>query len=160
MVGDCRGESVLDIGSCDGLVAYEFARGGAATIHGFERDAADVLFAQRLFRDVPMESRFVQANLAISGSEFERLFGSKLLDCYDTVLFLGMYHHLDRQMERQYLDDFVDFLLGCSRRRFVVRTEQIDEVEPQIRAAGFSQVGDEFPARVGMGPLRIYERRD
>ena len=151
---------MLDIGSCDGLVAYELARGGAATIHGFERDAADVLFAQRLFRDVPMESRFVQANLAISGSEFERLFGPKLLDQYDTVLFLGMYHHLDRQMERPDLDDLVEFLLGRTRRRFVVRTMQIDEVEPQIRAAAFSQVGDEFPAREGVGPLRIYEHRD
>jgi hypothetical protein len=150
---------VLDIGCCDGLVAYEFARSNAAIIHGFDKDPADLLFAKRLFRDVPVESRFVEANLAISGAEFERRHGDKLLPEYDTVLFLGVYHHLARQAEHADLDDLVDFLLGRTRRRFAVRTKQIGVVEPQILAGGFVESGEEYPACAGMGPLRIYERQ-
>ncbi len=38
----CQGLTVLDVGSCDGLVAYEFARHGAKVVHGFERDPDDL----------------------------------------------------------------------------------------------------------------------
>ncbi|MFV1979020.1 MAG: class I SAM-dependent methyltransferase [Myxococcota bacterium] len=156
---DCRGETILDIGSCDGLVAYEFARAGASTIHGLERDAADVYFANRLFRDVPTESRFIQADLSISGPEFDRRYGQKLLPAYDMLLFLGVYHHLKRQAAPEALGSLIDVLLRRTRRRAVVRTKQIDEMEERLRTAGFARVGEEFPEVAGMGPLRIYERR-
>jgi hypothetical protein len=54
-------------------------------------------FARRLFRDVPIEGRFIAANLALSGNEFEAKYGPFLLKQYDVVLFLGVYHHLKGQ---------------------------------------------------------------
>lgn len=158
LLADCAGESVLDIGSCDGLVAYELARAGASLVHGFEIDAADVLFARRLFRDVPAESRFVVADLAGSGADFERRYGDGLLPAYDTVLFLGVYHHLVRQASPAEVEDLVAFLLGRTRRRFAIRTKAVDVVEPGVLAAGFVAAAPEYPAFGRMGPLRIYER--
>ncbi len=158
LLADCAGESVLDIGSCDGLVAYEFARAGAAVVHGFELDPSDVRFARRLFRDVPGESRFVVADLAGSGAAFERRYGRGLLPDYDTVLFLGVYHHLVRQSSRSAIAELLSFLLRRTRRRLAIRTKLIDDIEPVVVAAGFVASGPEYPAFGDLGPLRIYER--
>jgi SAM-dependent methyltransferase len=153
-----RGVSVLDIGSCDGLVSYEFARRGARLVHGFERDPSDVHFARRLFRDVPVEWSFTEADLAVTGREIERRHGSGLLERYDVVLFLGVYHHFARQMGRAELDGLVEFLLGRTARFFAVRTPRLDDLDPQVLAAGFEQ-RSEHPAHGRVGPLRVYERQ-
>ncbi len=64
--------SILDFGSADGLVSYECVRNGAKIIHGFEISRRNVNFAKRLFRDVPIESKFIKANLAVNGKIFEK----------------------------------------------------------------------------------------
>lgn len=153
----CEGASILDIGACDGLVAYEFARRGAATIHGFEIDAGDVAFARRLFRDVPGESAFVHADVTADAASLRERHADVLLEAYDIVLFLGVYHHFERQMEPAALDAFVQLLVSMARKVFVVRTKQLDTVDPRLLEAGF-RCTSETAGREDIGPLRIYER--
>ena len=152
-----KGAAVLDIGSCDGLVAYEFAKRGAALVHGFELDDGDVAFARRLFRDVPTKSVFVRANLDREAPAFRTRHADVLRDAYDVVLFLGVYHHLERQMSREALDAFVRLLVDLAESVFVVRTKQLARVEPLVLEAGFRRAG-ETEALGDVGPLRIYER--
>lgn len=125
-------------------------------IHGYERDEADVLFARRLFRAVPIESRFTWADLA-RGLPFAERFAGELEARYDIVLFLGVYHHLALEMEGRALGALVDDLLGRSGKFFAVRTKGVDEVEGHALAAGFERV-HAHPGREEIGPLRIYRR--
>jgi len=151
------GATVLDIGACDGLVAYELARRGAAVVHGFELDEGDVAFARRLFRDVPAESAFVATDLTQDPASFRTRHADVLLESYDIVLFLGVYHHLERQTSAEALDGFVRVLAGMARSLFAVRTKQLDRVEPLLLEAGFTCTS-EHAERDDVGPLRIYQR--
>ena len=156
VLSQSAGATVLDIGCCDGLVAYEFARHGAAVVHGFELDEGDVLFARRLFRDVPVKSTFVAANLAIDSGSFTRLYSDVLLDRYDIVLFLGVYHHLEQQMSQDSLEAFVRLLADMTERAFVIRTNRLAAVDPLLREAGLVCTSEAQADRVGS--LRVYER--
>jgi 2-polyprenyl-3-methyl-5-hydroxy-6-metoxy-1,4-benzoquinol methylase len=156
----CSGCTVLDFGSSYGLFSYEFARHGATTIHGFERDRSAVKFAKTLFQYVPIESAFMQANLAIPVEVFERKYAAQLLPQYDIVLFLGVYHHLLRQMPKDELHELIVALLHRCKKWFVVRTDQdSSEFEELIVNQGFVlgyflQAPDEK-----LGPLSVYEKK-
>ncbi len=154
----CRGCTVLDITSSEGLISYEFARRGARLAHGFERDVDRVNFSRRLFRDVPIESRFDKANLAVSGNVFANTFSGILLARYDIVLFLGAYHHLLNQMPQNDLDGLVGELLNRTESYFAVRTSKYPIFEPLILSHGFELVHSPVFGDAGCGPLRIYER--
>ncbi len=158
VLAKCAGCDVLDIGSNEGLVSYEFARNGARLIHGFERDERMVGFAQRLFRDVPIEGRFVAADLAISGKEFAEKYGQLLLAQYDVVLFLGVYHHLRRQGPMENLHSLIEVLLDKAKHWFVVRTNRIPEFEPIILSRGFKLAHSSPGIRGKGGLLNTYQR--
>ena len=154
----CNGCSVLDIGSCEGLISYEFARNGASLIHGFDLDPSRIEFSNQLFRNVPVESKFIQADLAVDVESFEKKYGHIVLNQYDVVLYLGVYHHLKRQMPIRRLHDFLRYLLSKTRKWFVVRTELIPEVESIILSHNFGMVCS-VPRKKDIGLLRIYEGR-
>jgi 2-polyprenyl-3-methyl-5-hydroxy-6-metoxy-1,4-benzoquinol methylase len=158
LLEQCADCTIMDIGCNEGLVAYEFARNGAKLVHGFDRDGQRVRFARRLFRDVPIESRFVRTNLAVSGAEFQAKHRSVLLPEYDIVLFLGVYHHLKRQMPVHRLHGLVEELLNRSGHWFVDRGKCIDEYESRIRSKGF-ELAHSSPAIKGHGGLlQVYRR--
>ncbi len=159
ILAKCSGCNVLDIGSNEGLISYEFARNGARLIHGFERDGQMVSFAERLFRDVPIESRFIAANLAISGDEFEKQYQAVLLQQYDVVLFLGVYHHLKKQMPIEHLHNLVEVLLDKTKRWFVVRTKAIAEFESIILSRNFKLVHSSPSIKGKGGLLHIYQKK-
>lgn len=152
-----RGATVLDFGCCEGLIAYEFARAGCGLVHGFDIDGQLMGFAQQLFRNVPVDSAFVQEDLSVPFEQFARKHADLLLRQYDIVLFLGVYHHLEKQMSAEALRGVVAGLLARTAKYFVVRTNRLDAFEPQILAAGFERTG-ESPARPEAGLLRVYRR--
>ena len=158
ILAKCSGCDVLDIGSNEGLVSYEFARNGARLIHGLESDEQMAGFSERLFRDVPIEGRFIVANLAISGNEFEARYGQLLQRQYDVVLFLGVYHHLKRQGPIANLHSFVEVLLDKAKCWFVVRTNRIPEFEPIILSRGFKLVHSSPGIEGKGGLLNTYQR--
>jgi 2-polyprenyl-3-methyl-5-hydroxy-6-metoxy-1,4-benzoquinol methylase len=152
------GRTVLDIGCNEGLIAYEFARHGARLVHGLERDGQRVRFARRLFRDVPIESRFERANVALSGAAFDERY-DWLLPSYDIVLFLGVYHHLARQMPQAELQTLVERLAQKATLWFADRGSRLHEYEAIVLAGGLRRV-HESPAIKGHGGLlHVYERR-
>ena len=117
------GKSVLDVGASDGLVAYEFARYGASHLDLIEKDEDRVAFSKRLFRDVPTKTTHVSLDILNI-----KLLKKELLDGYDIVLFLGVYHHLVQQTEKEKVCDLISLLIDKTKKYFVVRTPKIDEV--------------------------------
>lgn len=154
----CRGKTVLDVGSCDGLVGYEFARNGARLVHGIDVDRAGINFSRRLFRYVPVASLF--ARVDVSRSENLPI-GDKakgFLCKYDIVLFLGMYHHLRRQADKKDLERIVTRLLQAAETYFVVRTDLMPEVDDIVTGNGFGLVHGVDGGRE-IGKLNVYKRR-
>lgn len=159
MLERAQGLTVLDFGSCDGLISYEFARHGASLIHGFELAKPGVRFAQELFRDVPITAVFTRANLAKRPELFLSEHKAILCERYDVVLFLGMYHQLISQMSKEDLDDLVRFLLSRTERWFAVRTNMLPKFEHIFAENGFEVVSadDGVESRL-VGKLCIYQR--
>ena len=154
----CRDCSVLDVASCEGLISYEFVRCGASLVHGLEKDRDGIMFSRRLFRDVPVASRFEVSNLAVPRSQFQQMYGDILLPKYDIVLFLGIFHHLKKQMAAEDLTDMVEEFLERTAGCFAVRSNYCSEIEPLILSRGFRVASS--PARRRIGQLRIYARSE
>ena len=157
---ECRGRSVLDIGCSEGLLAYEFARRGASRVHGFDYDRECVWVAQRIFRDVPVDSAFFRADITRGLKAVARKHGGVPAEQYDIVLFLGVYHHLKRQMPSSALEELVGEILETSGTYLAVRTNLVDEIEGRILASGFRVVyrSPEPPPVRNLGALRMYRR--
>lgn len=89
-----RGASVFDVGCNRGMVGFEFAVNGAATVHGCDIYEPGIMTAREVFADLrAVESRFEVVDLtqgpkALSG--FARR--------YDITLCLATYHKLKRVM--------------------------------------------------------------
>jgi len=153
----CANCSILDFGSSDGLVSYEFARHGATLIHGFDIWEEGVAFSKRLFDNVPVAAEFVQADLAISGKSFQNKHGDLLKARYDIVLYLGMHHALKTQMPKEELNDLVAYLAGKAARWVVVRTNTLPEFEQVILGSGLRVVYVK-QGRPKVGLLKVFER--
>ncbi len=154
------GASVLDVGMSEGHIAYEFARRGATLIHGLEKHHDKVRFARRLFRDVPVAHRFWCVDLsrptdllAPGGGGDDR---SELRARYDVVLFLGIYHHLRKQMPQTRLDALLDALLEHAGTWFGVRSDALPDFASRIEAQGFGLDYEAPKEKVGL--LRVYRR--
>lgn len=152
-----KGKTVLDFGCCEGLISYEFARAGCSLVHGFDIDGPLMKFAKTLFRNVPVTSSFVQQNLSVPFADFTRKYSALLLSRYDIVLFLGIYHHLEKQMSPEALCGVVEGLLSQTGTYFVARTGRLDAFEQLILNAGFDCISESPGGAVGL--LRIYRRR-
>ena len=155
VLASCRDTKVLDVTSSDGLISYEFFRRGAALIHGIERNRFSLRIARYIFADVPIPSRFIEADLAIGSRSLDAAIGSQLLPSYDIVLFLGIYHHLIGQMSAESLEELVKFFMSRSTCWFVVRTDLMEPVAKLAAANGFSLHSVE-PKKADIGLLHVY----
>src|SRR4051812_39163882 len=74
-----EGASVLDIGINHGLIAFEFARYGAAIVHGCDIHRPGVDAAREIFTEVGARSRFEIVDLARGPATLEATFGQDYL---------------------------------------------------------------------------------
>jgi len=154
LLEQAAGASVLDVGMSEGHIAYEFARSGAGLIHGIEKHREKVHFARRLFRDVPIPHAFWCADLA--ATSLSGLTAAGLHARYDIVLFLGVYHHLRKQMPRERLYALLDELLDRTETWLGVRSDDLPEFAERIETRGFAQSYEAPREKVGL--LRVYHR--
>lgn len=159
ILADCAGASLLDLGAAEGIVGHEFACRGARPVHGFELEPSRVTFAQHLSeRANHEETTWRQADLT-NWSAFASANADLLLDSYDIVLFLGLYHHLPAQTRRQSL------LAALQRTRvwFAIRTPEIlaqqDDLRRFITNQGFATVTEHCAsAEENLGWMGVYRR--
>jgi len=81
------GRSVLDLGCAEGLIGREFARAGAAAVHGVEMQERHLIIARELCAGLPMT--FQCADLDEMAAR-----DSALPPRYDIVLALAVLHKL------------------------------------------------------------------
>ena len=155
LLRQANGLSLLDVGMSEGHIAYEFARRGARLIHGMDKHWDKVRFARRLFRDVPIPHGFWRTDLSKSG-ELPAVGTGELLEQYDLVLFLGVYHHIRKDMPQERLDALVDSLLDRTAKLIAVRTDQLPDFAPQIEKRGFEL--DYAAPKEKIGLLHVYRR--
>jgi 2-polyprenyl-3-methyl-5-hydroxy-6-metoxy-1,4-benzoquinol methylase len=146
-----KGKTVIDVGCHDGTVAEAFRDAGAAKIDGCDIFIEGVERARKL---VPA-GHFVQCDLSKGSDHFKSLgFGAE----YDIVCYLGMQHHLSRQMQAEHLNQLVEMLADMAKSMFLLRTPDryIDSVQDILLAKGFRQ--HEASAMPGRSKAIIYKR--
>jgi 2-polyprenyl-3-methyl-5-hydroxy-6-metoxy-1,4-benzoquinol methylase len=123
-----NGCSVLDVGANRGMVAVDFARAGAIQIHGCDNYKAGINAAREIFNDFAVDSRFEVVDLAKGHKNLSTAFGTAYRRQYDIVLFLGVYHHLKKQMTPKALVTLTLHLADRAERYFVCRTPKLEEM--------------------------------
>jgi len=154
----CAGQNVLDLGAADGLIARTFLEHGVANLHGVDLDTARVARARAICNAFPT-AQFWAMDLS-DWDGFVSALGVKENIPYDTVLSLGVHHHLPPERR-------VNCLLGAAalaRTNFVIRTPEHffkqDGVTDLLAHHGFSLDYTSFDAlEADMGPLRCYRRQ-
>lgn len=158
LIERANARTVIDFGSAEGLVAREFLRHGASLVHGFERDAARVRFANAICTPLG-NAVFREADLS-DPEGFRNANADLLFPTYDVVLYLGLHHHLDPRTRMTMLQRALD-LAG---QYFAMRTPAAlageDRIHDVIETAGFSRLasGDESSRSANLGDLALYER--
>ena len=152
------GRRILDLGCHRGMIGYEFARRGATVIHGFDLYAPGISAAKEIFADIPVESRFETADLALGRTAFLHQFGDMLLPRYEVVLLLSILQHLRRQMERRDVIDFLDFVLDRTAEYLVLRMPNHQRIEDHILDKGFELVYLNALQHT-LSPVAVYRRR-
>ncbi|RMG60865.1 MAG: glycosyltransferase [Calditrichaeota bacterium] len=156
-----EGCSVLDLGAAEGVIAAWFARHGARIIHGFEMVPDRIPVARRLLSQFDLQSlEYHQAAIG-RWSDFLKQFQPVLLDRYDIVLFLGLYHHLNPAHRK----DVLRGALERARRWFAIRTPrhlvEADKLIELITGNGFRLIAEEdSKPEENMGWLGIFERNE
>lgn len=90
-LAEAKGKRVLDIGCAEGLIGIEFARAGAAAVHGIDSLEEHLAVARKLAAGLPV--LFKQADLNTYAPDMMREHPENAR-AYDVVLALGVTHKL------------------------------------------------------------------
>ena len=149
--------SILDIGTNRGLIAFEFARRGAAVVHGCDIYRPGVDVAREIFTEMRTPSRFEVIDLARGPAALQAAFGQDYLPQYDIVLFLGMYHKLKEQASDRTIIELVQHLADRTARFIATRTMKIEELGMILADSGLRKVHFSALSTV-VGPVEIWQR--
>lgn len=83
---ECKGKTVLDLGCAEGLISHEFARRGAASVHGVEVIEAHMMVAMSLGQGLSCTFECANLNKVVVAPTPPRR--------YDIVLALAVLHKL------------------------------------------------------------------
>ena len=152
LLDNVKGKSVLDIGCAEGLISLEFAKAGASLIHGFDLQDISIKHANLIFSDseINTEYKFKQFDFNYPNKLKEI---PHLLDSYDIVLFLGIYHHLKLPQAKSILDK----TFQLSKEYVVVRT---DAILPNSKLSDNFKLVKKVPGnnKIPTGKLNIFKR--
>jgi len=155
----CKGLTLLDLGAAEGVISFYFARNGVKLVHGFEFVAERVQAANQILSHVEgVDFAFRQADLS-EWKVLEQQYGDLLLEKYDIILFLGLYHHLPDAAR----DRFLREALKRCRLWFAVRLPAALAREKAlahaVADAGFELVSErEADEEENIGWLGIFRR--
>lgn len=142
IIDRAKGKSVFDIGCNRGMVGYQFARMGAAVVHGCDNYEKGIETAREVFADLRnCEGRFEVVDL----TQGPKAMGVFNWSGYDIVLCLATYHKLKRDMPAKELSDLMKYFGRITRKYFAWRgtSDKPSENEQEIAALDrdFAEVG-------------------
>jgi 2-polyprenyl-3-methyl-5-hydroxy-6-metoxy-1,4-benzoquinol methylase len=156
-----EGASVLDVGCHDGTVARTFADAGAQLIHGVDFHRPSIGVAQAALAGGSTATEFAVCDLT-GGPAALRAALPDLQASYDVVLYLGVHHHLARQLHKRDLTKLVDDLLTRAGKAFAFRTSAAHDEKLDAYVVGRSLdrwYSDSSATDAGVNPLHVYKRR-
>lgn len=153
----CAGQTVLDLGTADGLIAHAFLQRDVASLHGVDFDTTRIARARAICSTFPA-AQFWRADLG-DWDGFVNTLKGRGSSGYDIVLSLGIHQHLR-------LEGRLGCLLGSAalaRGRLVIRTpehlSEEDRIDELLKGQGFALESTVYDAMdAAMGPLRCYRR--
>lgn len=151
------GKSILDIGTFNGLIPYEFAKNDPSVVHGIDFYEEGIRAARTIFDSCNLDSDFFIYDLSFGRDRFKSDFEGKLLKSYDIVLLLAIYHKLVRQMSQTDLHELMDYFISLSDQYIAARTPDMGPLDKLIRQQGFELVYFDGFNKI-MAPLHIYEK--
>ena len=113
LVDVCKNATILDIGCAEGILGRYLLQRGAQLVHGVDISNDRILAAKARFINDPM---FMVCFDVSNFEKFESL--DFILDSYDIVLFLGVYHHIMEKVR----DVVLSGLLKKCSKYFAFRT--------------------------------------
>lgn len=154
-MASATGCSVLDVGCHDGTVAEAFARAGADRIEGCDIFAHGIETARYRVGTMQPNCEFFVVDLSLGVGELTRI---ALLRRADIVCYLGIHHHLRKQMSRAALVELEAEIFSRAGIRLLVRTPRryFVDLQRRIVSSGFQPEGDFVVGNVGA--LRSYAR--
>jgi len=156
----CSGASLLDLGCAEGLIAKEFYKNGASVIHGFDIQQISVDGASKVFKEIPANSAFRQADLS-DWASFANNNQDILLKNYDIVLFLGIYHQINLYCGKEAAEQTLKKALEICKGYFAIRTDLNILPEGIFENSGFVEIATEHTLAsdktARFGPLQIYQ---
>lgn len=138
-----NGATVFDVGCNRGAVCHDLVLAGAKLVHGCDNYADGMKTANEWFADIrSVSARFEVVDLTGGGTAIEKAFGKNLLDQYDIIVFLAIYHKLWRVMSPNDLRNLLVWLVDRCGKFFVWRgsREERDEIHPILESKGFRMV--------------------
>ena len=151
------GKSILDIGTFNGLIPYEFSKHDPSVIHGIDFYEEGICAARTIFQSSNVDFDFFIYDLSVGRDRFRNEFEGKLLKSYDIVLLLAIYHKLVRQMPQEDVHELMDYFIGLSGQFIAARTPDMVPLDKLIRRQGFELVYlDGF--NKNLAPLHVYEK--
>lgn len=125
---NCEGCSVVDIGSSNGNLSYQFCARGARSVKGFEIDWKKVDFCNKFFQKFETKAEFVQTDL-MTVDGFKK-FVENLDDEYDITLYMGVHHCLFGNLKPLY-NKALELTMETGE-------DYTEKVLPHVKTHGFS----------------------
>lgn len=118
LLAQCAGKTILDLGCHDGAVSAAFADHGASRIDGCDLSKKSIEKANLRFESKKITANFYLCDLSRGEKALDKL---ALLPRYDLVLYLGMHHHLIRQMSPRKYRKFAEAIAQRTHTTLAVR---------------------------------------
>lgn len=163
LLARARGCSILDVACHNGLNSAAFAEAGARAIDGFDFWRPGIDQARENLAKHPIPTRFAVCDLRRGLAEVQASL-APFPEEYDIVLYLGIHHHLLRQMNRVETESMATRLASLAKRYVAVRTpaHSMDSASDAITAAGFKLWYEDGESTVDgglkVGGLRVFVR--
>jgi len=148
------GFNVLDIGCHEGFILERLVRCGAGVIHGVDLHRPSLAAAARRLEGHPALLKHLDLCEGMAGLRRELPVSPR----YDLLLYLGIHHHMARQMPADALSAFVNELFPLTGRYLAIRTParfmEVLRQEPVMRRFRLVHRHDQNP---NLSPVEIYE---
>ena len=157
VLASAGGRTVLDLGAAEGWIALSMLRAGASLVHGLEIDASRVEAANKLCAEYP-GARFAQGDLSDWAVTLTRT-ADFMLKAYDTVLYLGVHHHLPKSSRMETLRGAASLATSMLAIRTSAALYAEDELEKTLQESGWHLVhSSPSDPESRLGATWIFER--
>ena len=151
--------TVLDIGSNIGIVAYEIGKFKPKKIHLLERSSRCLNISKVLLSSVNFSLSFNAINLSKSRILKSYIRTNKIEKSYDVVLMLAIYQHMKKQSSAKVLSENINDIFSLANKFIVFRVplKLKKEIYSISKKNGFD-LFFEKPENNNRGPLIVFKK--